>query len=569
MKKALIWCLLMILVAALSIAGALAYLTATDKEANTMTLGNVAIDILEYERKPDSDTEVKEFGTDRILLPAVLKDSFNYTLGADNIDWGANGVKDGYSSSIWAPNDITNEIDKMVFVKNTGDISAYVRTFFAFEAGNCTTFDQFRDTIHFNLNETDWTWEWDDGIYESGDAKYVIAKATYNKALAKNAVTEISLSQIALDSSVTSADALAFGKEYNVRVFSQGTQSDGFNDPKVALTKAFGNDIPFKNFVLKGVSLKNALHYLIGMETGTQITDKVTSITFGLNTDHAAKVANQKRVYVSDEQTVPVYAYYVPNATDAAKYDIYVLADDKIYTPKDSTGLFYNMSSLQKVDTSKLDVSKTEIMEDLFNGCSKLSDIDVSGWDVSNVTSLNGVFFQCPSLTKLDLSSWDVSKVTDFFVMFCGCKGMTELNLSGWDLRSAEKTTLMFKGCASLNQLYVSDWDVSTITSAQHMFMGCSSLTALDLSGWNTVSLKDTLNMFDSCSSLGTIFVGNGWDVSNVTQSGHMFSGCTALKGSNGTTIAGNPTDKTYARVDGGPENPGYFTYKAAEGNNT
>jgi hypothetical protein len=67
--------------------------------------------------------------------------------------------------------------------------------------------------------------------------------------------------------------------------------------------------------------------------------------------------------------------------------------------------------------------------------------------------------------------------------------------------------------------------------------------------------------MFSSCSNLNTIYVGDGWSTESVTSASYMFSGCTNLVGGMGTTYSSsNPTDTTYAHVDGGPDNPGYFT---------
>ena len=44
-----------------------------------------------------------------------------------------------------------------------------------------------------------------------------------------------------------------------------------------------------------------------------------------------------------------------------------------------------------------------------------------------------------------------------------------------------------------------------------------------------------------------------------------MFENCTSLVGGKGTTWnASNPIDKTYAHIDGGTSNPGYFTDKNA-----
>jgi hypothetical protein len=72
-------------------------------------------------------------------------------------------------------------------------------------------------------------------------------------------------------------------------------------------------------------------------------------------------------------------------------------------------------------------------------------------------------------------------------------------------------------------------------------------------------------NMFYGCTNLRTIYVGSGWSTAAVTSSSDMFFNCTSLVGGQGTTYSSsNPTDKTYAHIDGGPSNPGYFTAKNA-----
>ena len=70
--------------------------------------------------------------------------------------------------------------------------------------------------------------------------------------------------------------------------------------------------------------------------------------------------------------------------------------------------------------------------------------------------------------------------------------------------------------------------------------------------------------MFYNSTNLRTIYVGNGWSTAAVTYSGDMFNGCTNLVGGQGTTYDANHIDATYARIDGGPSSPGYFTAKNA-----
>lgn len=69
-------------------------------------------------------------------------------------------------------------------------------------------------------------------------------------------------------------------------------------------------------------------------------------------------------------------------------------------------------------------------------------------------------------------------------------------------------------------------------------------------------------DMFFNCSSLTTIFATDKFVTSTATNSNYMFSGCRNLVGGAGTVFNGRVYDKTYARIDGGEENPGYFTAK-------
>ena len=69
--------------------------------------------------------------------------------------------------------------------------------------------------------------------------------------------------------------------------------------------------------------------------------------------------------------------------------------------------------------------------------------------------------------------------------------------------------------------------------------------------------------MFAYCTNLRTIY-GRNWDTSIVSNSQNMFYRCNSLVGGQGTTYDPDHIDKTYAHIDGGPSNPGYFTAKPA-----
>ena len=143
--------------------------------------------------------------------------------------------------------------------------------------------------------------------------------------------------------------------------------------------------------------------------------------------------------------------------------------------------------------------------------------------------------------------------------------GMTNLqSITGMEYLNTSEVIYMnwmFFGCTQLTSLDVSHFNTAKVIYMNQMFNNCTGLTSLDLSRFNTSNVTDMGRMFLGCSHLTTIYVGNGWSTTAVASSNYMFSNCTSLVGGQGTTWNdSNPKDKTYAHIDGGPSNPGYFT---------
>ncbi len=575
MKKKLIWILVLTLAVVMTVVGTVAYFSATDAVKNAVAVGNASIELVEFERENVNDDNTDKFvpfkEENKLLLPSIVSDGFDYKTLAGTVNWKDEnggemnvGGNKSYTSSIWAPDTINNELDKMVFVRNTGNTEVYVRVCFAFEAGNYVWKSHFDRMVHLNKNETDWTWNWgDEKVVEINGTRYFIAWATYKKTLPGQQYTEISLSQIALDSSAISDHAKAFGDKYDVLVFAQGIQVEGMgDDAAAALNKGFTDAYPFGDVKeVNFVDLYTALHYLDGDTNKTVFGYKdhqnqlLNSVTFGLTKDHSAKVAGCEGVLVAnreaDSSDYTAYAYYVPTA-DGTQYDIYVLADDwEIYTSNDSDWLLAENGSLKKVDTANLNVSETRNMfamfnrcyaletidvsdwdvsnvtdtEYLFNSCNALKSIDVENWDVSKVTKMNYMFSGCKLLTTIGVEDWDVSKVTDMGQMFNGCGGLTELDLNSWNTGNLKKMQSIFNGCGGLTTLNISKWDVSEVTSMSQAFYSCKSLTSLDISGWNVSSVTEMTSMFYACENLIEVNLSN-WTTANVTNMFKMFDGC-------------------------------------------
>ena len=536
MKKALAWLLVLAMTAALAVGGTLAYLADTDEDVNVMTVGKVKIDQLEYEREKveseNEDATVQEFHDNKPLYPAVIEDSFDWTTGDSYVDWEQIG-KDGYTSEIWDPSKINNEVDKMVFVKNKGDWDAYVRTVFAFEAGNYQTLDEFNAKMHLNLNTTDFTWEWVETPMTIGEGTYFVAVATYNKVLTPGALTEISLSQIALDKTATNADVEAFGETYQILVQSQGIQADGFTDAATALNEGFGeieSNIPWETDApTVGASIPNALHYLNGDITTPAISGNVSSVTFGLNKDYATIAAQYDGTLVDVEQDVPVYAYYVPNG---ANYDIYFLADDAIYAPKDCNKLFLDMVAMKTLNTDNLNFSRTETMRNMLRECQSLTTLDVSEWDLSNVKDVSFIFRNCNKLKEINgLENWDTSNVAEMKQVFYKCSSLPSVNLTAWDTSNVTTMEAMFSGCSKLATADMTGLDTAKVTNIHDLFVNCTSLTTVEgLGTWNTSSVTDMVSAFNGCTALVDPGEIGNWDTSNVESIRYMFYNCQNLE---------------------------------------
>ena len=172
-----------------------------------------------------------------------------------------------------------------------------------------------------------------------------------------------------------------------------------------------------------------------------------------------------------------------------------------------------------------------------FYDLSKLSSITgISNLKTDNVTNMNSMFMYCYALKSLDVTGFKTDNVTNMGYMFYGCSGLTDLDVTRF---KTDNVMRMFG-----------------------MFHDCRSLTSLDLTGFKTDNVMDMFEMFNGCSGLTTIYVGNDWNTAAVTNGGKMFTGCSKLVGGAGTTYNATHTDHAYARIDGGADNPGYFTLK-------
>ena len=224
MKKIIAFVLAMVLVAVASIGATLAYLTDTDYEVNTFTYGNVSIDLTETFDEENAK-----------LLPST------------------GSAQDGT---------LENGVKKEVYVENTGSEDAYVRVHIAIPAildDGAETFDASQNILHFNYPKESigaGLWDWSDSTgapYEGNWNAYTttidgnpynVYVVTHEGKLVKNQKTGMAMSQVYLDSKVTNEQLAiindALSGKWNIYVYAEGAQAEGFDNAYAALNAAFG-----------------------------------------------------------------------------------------------------------------------------------------------------------------------------------------------------------------------------------------------------------------------------------------------------------------------------------------
>jgi len=224
----------------------LAWLQDEDAQTNTFTVGNVAIDLIEYGQDKDGNQVAFE-SEDALkkLLPATGS----------------------------AQNDtLKNGIIKEVTVKNTGSENAYIRVHIAIPTvldDGTPDFNAGKNTLHFNydadsIGEGKWDWskEYNDGKYEGNwnfyattidGVGYNVYVVTYTSEVASEVeIEEYAMHQVYLDPKVKNDDLAGlddklggtdpdkFDGNWDIHVIAEGVQAAGFDDAYEALNTAFG-----------------------------------------------------------------------------------------------------------------------------------------------------------------------------------------------------------------------------------------------------------------------------------------------------------------------------------------
>ena len=272
---------------------------------------------------------------------------------------------------------------------------------------------------------------------------------------------------------------------------------------------------------------------------GVQLTDKASTDA----------VTSKLCTYINDKPVTSMsYMFW---DSQALRIDLSNFNTSNVY----NMGGMFSSSQATTLDLSHFDTSKVTNMGGMFQH-SQATTLDLSNFDTLNVTNMQCML--CDSqATTIDVSHFDTSNVTNMQGMFQHSQA-TIIDVSNFDTSNVTNMQCMFCDSKAAT-LDLSNFDTSNVTNMQGMFWK-SQATTLDVSHFDTSNVTNMEVMFAYMTNLKTIYASSKFVTTSVTSSTSMFEKSTNLVGGAGTKYNKSYLDKTYARIDGGTSNPGYFT---------
>jgi len=285
-KKIMSLCLVVALGAIAVIGGTLAYFTDSDADVNVMTAGNVKIVQDEWQSN-DDNTGFEKYENGKALFPYTGKtdasgiaSEYNAQLYYPDAD---GNLKNGGKYAFSAKN---NAIDKIVTVKNTGTLPAYIRTLFAFEIARDKDGNAINpaadgvDQLNYSMMGLS-NFKWTDAIITIDGVEFVVGEFYYgyNKvdekasSLAAGKTSYPSLLQVYLNSKVGNEWYDNFGQYYNIIAVSQATQMTGFDSAEQALDTAFADVTAANAATIQGWFVDNTEDNVVFVETVHPVVD--------------------------------------------------------------------------------------------------------------------------------------------------------------------------------------------------------------------------------------------------------------------------------------------------------
>ena len=224
------------------------------------------------------------------------------------------------------------------------------------------------------------------------------------------------------------------------------------------------------------------------------------------------------------------------------------------YYAKVGDVLYYDYATTIEAITNASGSTKVVIYKGTAGELGKVGTSSPSGIIGAIMSNSNAQFsFVVPEGANIVLSGDDCEN------MFAGLNNLISADLRGFNTSSVTNMSAMFWNCPELISLNITNFITNNVTRMDNMFVACYKLTTIDVSSFNTGKVEYMDRMFAACTELTTIYAAAGanWKTSVLKSSVEMFLNSEKLPSYRDDCI-----DATYARINGGETNRGYFTVK-------
>lgn len=344
-----------------------------------------------------------------------------------------------------------------------------------------------------------------------------------------------------------------------------------------------GNQTTYPKLLLKeGTTINTIIRDLYSTENAVAFLPSKTAPDESATVKYLDLLEEDVSIWY-DNSTKNIYFYAEGVTTEGAR--------EKLKLNENSGYMFYCCDTLTSIDLSYFDTSNVKNFSGMFNTCKSLTSLNVSAFDTSNATSLAFMFSKCEKLSTINVSKFKTDKCTDMKYMFGFCNSLTSVDVSKFNTSNVTDMQSMFSYCEQLTEVDVSNFNTSKVTNMYDMFYRCKELTVIDVSNFDTSNVTDMSTMFYENKKVKILDLSN-FDTSKVTEMSHLFWWCEELTtiyasdkfvttlaesdpysdtfafnkklvGGKGTVFSNEHEGIDYAHIDGGPENPGYFTAKS------
>jgi len=302
----------------------------------------------------------------------------------------------------------------------------------------------------------------------------------------------------------------------------------------------------------------------------------------GYNAHGAALSASDWETGVNVDSFGAIKVFY--KEEDSGKYTAYVLSEEDIVAPSDSSYLFAGKGNPNSSSEPYGTFSKVEqfIFDNfhlpssfngnyMFNNCTALKTLDLSFMgefnDSTKTISLHGAFNSCAALESLSLAGINFTRNSNIFnnTTFSRLDSLETLDISGttwWygnieylyyaksprivymngiNTEQVTETQDVFNDWQNLETIVgLEDFDVDNLTHMGEMFKNCKKLDDIHFQEFAEVlqqgnKVSELLNAFANCEKMSAESASMllaAFNAGSVTTMDGMFSGCTGISGS-------------------------------------